>query len=86
MIFVKRTKQLLVVGKKNNSQNKNEDKFFIYDIVYKIWCVKYFENEKILNLKEEFQICYDDERNIIYLIGGRTEYKKKNNNNIIDFY
>ena len=86
MVFIKESKQLLIIGKKFNSQNKNEDKFFIYDIVYKIWCVKYFENEKILNLKEEFQICYDDERNIIYLIGGRTEYKKKNNNNIIDFY
>jgi hypothetical protein len=86
MVFIKESKQLLIIGKKFNSQNKNEDKFFIYDTVYKIWCVKYFENEKILNLKEEFQICYDDERNIIYLIGGRTEYKKKNNNNIIDFY
>ena len=85
MIFVKRTKQLLVVGKKNNSQNKNEDKFFIYDTILHKWSVKNFVNEKILNLKEEFQICYDDDNNIIYLIGGRSRTKKRNNNNI-DFY
>ena len=84
MVFIKGSKQLLIIGKKQNSQNKSEDKFFIYDTVYNIWCAKYFVNEKILNLKEEFQICYDDERNIIYLIGGRTKLKKKNN--IIDFY
>ena len=84
MVFIKESKQLLIIGKKQNSQNKCEDKFFIYDTVYNIWCVKYFVNEKILNLKEEFQICYDDERHIIYLIGGRTKLKKKNN--IIDFY